>query len=1018
MTALLTSAAGIISLLEEPQNDVKTFALRKLNMIVNEFWPEIADSIDKIEMLHENQDLPEEHRQLAALVASKVYYHLGIFEDSLTFALGAGPLFDLSQRNEYVETILSKCVDHYVQARVAAYPDAPAEMDKRLETIVDRMFDQCFEEKQYKQALGIALETRRMDQFCKATTQSDNQSDLLAYAFRVAMTLIGQREFRNHILRTLVGLYRALPNPDYINMCQCQIFLDDSEEAARLLNKLSSTDEENKLMAFQIGFDLYESATQNYLSRVLTTLKTLAGPYVPATPVAIISGPAATVATESTVPPPTGGPRDEDGDEVMTEAGLAAADEAAAAATAAVVAPVEVRPSRSSEVVISDDLKKHWEQLFQILSGEVSIALQLQFLIRSNKSDLAILKQTKDAVRVSICHTGTVIANAFMHSGTTSDQFLRENLEWLARATNWAKLTATASLGVIHRGHEKEALSLMQSYLPRDASGGATAGYSEGGALYALGLIHANHGAGIIDYLMQQLKDASNEMIRHGGSIGLGLAAMGTGRRDVYDLLKSNLYQDDAVTGEAAGIAMGLVMLGSMNEQVISDLVSYAQETQHEKILRGLALGISFLVFGKLESADTLIQRLLGDKDALLRRAGVLSVAMAYCGTAANSAIQKLLKVAVSDVNDDVRRASVIGLGFLLFRAPEQCPSVVSLLAESYNPHVRYGAAMAIGIACAGSGNKDAIALLEPLLQDPVNYVRQGALLASAMLLIQQTEVICPKVKEFRALYAKVLNDKHDDVMAKFGAILAQGIIDAGGRNVTVNLSSRTGHVWLQGAVGMLLFTHYWYWFPMSLCLGLAFTPTCIVSVNKQLQMPILEYKSNIKPSTFAYPPPLEERKKEEKERVATAILSVTAKAKRREAEKAKTADGAVAGPSTKPDEPTPMEVDEDKAKATAEEDKDKKEKEKEVKKEEPSFEMLGNPARVMRQQLRYIEFSDKRWKPVKDISSGGILIVKDTSPGQPLDLVEPVAACGPQKDDEEDEPGPPEAFEYNETED
>ena len=42
----------------------------------------------------------------------------------------------------------------------------------------------------------------------------------------------------------------------------------------------------------------------------------------------------------------------------------------------------------------------------------------------------------------------------------------------------------------------------------------------------------------------------------------------------------------------------------------------------------------------------------------------------------------------------------------LVCRNPEQCPSVVSLLAESYNPHVRYGAAMALGIACAGTGLK------------------------------------------------------------------------------------------------------------------------------------------------------------------------------------------------------------------------------------------------------------------------------------------------------------------------
>ena len=99
---------------------------------------------------------------------------------------------------------------------------------------------------------------------------------------------------------------------------------------------------------------------------------------------------------------------------------------------------------------------------------------------------------------------------------------------------------------------------------------------------------------------------------------------------------------------------------------------------------------------------------------------------------------------------------------------------MVSLLSESYNPHVRYGAAMALGIACAGTGSKEAIALIEPMTNDPVNYVRQGALVASALVLIQHTEVTCPKVKEFRALYAKVVGDKHDDVMAKYGAILAQ----------------------------------------------------------------------------------------------------------------------------------------------------------------------------------------------------------------------------------------------------
>jgi hypothetical protein len=42
---------------------------------------------------------------------------------------------------------------------------------------------------------------------------------------------------------------------------------------------------------------------------------------------------------------------------------------------------------------------------------------------------------------------------------------------------------------------------------------------------------------------------------------------------------------------------------------------------------------------------------------------------------------------------------------------------------------------------------QEAIALLDPMTNDPVNFVRQGALIASAMILIQQTEHTCPKVR-------------------------------------------------------------------------------------------------------------------------------------------------------------------------------------------------------------------------------------------------------------------------------
>lgn len=492
--------------------------------------------------------------------------------------------------------------------------------------------------------------------------------------------------------------------------------------------------------------------------------------------------------------------------------------------------------------------------------------------------------------------------------------------------------------------------------------------------------------------------------MKHGGCLGIGLSAMGTSREDIYEQLKFNMYQDDAVTGEAAGLAMGLVMLGSKNGEALQDMVAYAQVTQHEKILRGLAVGISFVMYGRLEEADPLITSLLQDKDPILRRSAMYTISMAYCGTGSNTAIRKLLHVAVSDVNDDVRRAAVTGLGFLLFRTPEQCPQVVSLLAESYNPHVRYGAAMALGIACAGTGLKEAINLLEPMTNDPVNYVRQGALIASAMILIQQTESTCPKVKDFRTLYAKVITDKHEDVMAKFGAILAQGIIDGGGRNVSISLESRTGHTNMLAVVGLLLFTQYWYWFPLAHCLALAFTPTCIIALNAQLKMPLLELKSNAKPSLYAYPAPMEEKKREEREKVTTAVLSIAARAKRREGSTVKTAE---ATPSTS----EKMEIDEKEASTSK-----KKDEKKEEQKPEPNFEILNNPARVMKQQLKHLQLIENTsYSPLKDVSIGGIIMTRFTKNGIEDELlVEPVAAFGPKPEDDK-EPEAPEPFEYTE---
>ena len=64
--------------------------------------------------------------------------------------------------------IAAKCIDSYTKKRATGDPAIQATIDPRQEEIVNRMFDRCFNDGQFKQAMGIAIETRRMDMFVKS----------------------------------------------------------------------------------------------------------------------------------------------------------------------------------------------------------------------------------------------------------------------------------------------------------------------------------------------------------------------------------------------------------------------------------------------------------------------------------------------------------------------------------------------------------------------------------------------------------------------------------------------------------------------------------------------------------------------------------------------------------------------------------------------------------------------------------------------------------------------------------
>ena len=587
---------------------------------------------------------------------------------------------------------------------------------------------------------------------------------------------------------------------------------------------------------------------------------------------------------------------------------------------------------------------------------------------------------------------------------------------------NRAKFSATASLGVVHAGHITEAMNLLEPYLPEppseDGEGAvvsSTGGYAEGGSLFALGIIHGSHaGSSAVKrqetaaLLRSHLRAShANEVISHGAALGVGLTSMGTSDLSTINDLKELLYTDSAVAGEAAGMAIGMVLVGSgagnttnslpgggEKEEImelVTELKNYARETQHEKIIRGIAMGLALIQYGQEENADAVIEEMRSDRDPILRYGAQYSIALAYCGTGSNKAIRILLHTAVSDVSDDVRMAAVIGLAFVLYKTPERVPQLVKLLLESFNPHVRYASCMAVGIAMAGSGDPESIALLEPMLDDMTDYVRQGALMGTAMIYMQQGDSCNGrKIRAFRERLSSIVGDKHQSILTKMGAILSKGIIDAGGRNCTLGLGSRNGFTKMTSAVGLVLWLQHWHWFPMMHMFSLALTPTYTIALNKDFKYPkSFEIHCDSKPSAFAYPKKMEEKKVVDKKRVETVALSTTAKNKARLARKKAKEDGQNSS-AMDVDESEKLKDEEKKDVEDMEVDGEEPEKKMKKKREpEPTYFRVKNPARITSAQSAMCAFDlDQRYRPIRpEEKPYGVIILTDSTPGETEDL-------------------------------
>lgn len=977
----LSSAKGVLALLGEKDNVVVLFALKRLASLMDTFWHEVSAELPLIEELAASDTLADETRRLASLVASQVYFHLGDYTNSVNHALAAGTAFDATTRSLFTDTILSRCIDTYV-----TYQETPEsereELPPKLEELFVSLTRSWVAENEtladLKEMVGFTVRARRLDFLEKVLRQSlakTHSAEILNFTFNVANVLLQDITFRRKVLRLLADLYTdGLSTIDYYSLAHCLLFLGDVEATSNLIYGLWKAD--NKTVAYQLAFDLFEYGNQEYLSGVVAHLEKQLGESERA------------LAEQPAAPSPD------------------AADEAAAAAGTA-----SSDAAKASPAAAKSETPEH--KLIAVLSGELTTNLNVKFLYSRCAADVHVLTHIKKMSdpRNTVVHNATVVANAFMYSGTTMDGFLRDNLKWLGAAQYWSKFTAVASTGAIHRGHTEEAMRVLERYLPTGSSV-PNLPFQEAGALYALGLIHAPLGVtrdrATIQYLEENLqKFSANVQMVHGASLGIGLTAMGLQDESLYDALFTCVTGMDAVGAEGAAVGVGMLMLGSGNDIVVQSLKNVAYEdNQKEKVIRGVCMAMALINLGREDEALPLAEELLDSGDPWVRLGGCFVLGLAYAGTESAKTIEKLLNITVKDMSDDVRRTAATMIGFLTFKDPNLCLDLIRVLVDSYNPHVRYGVAMALAVSAAGTGNAAVIDVLWEMKEDIVDYVRQGTVMALAMVMVQMTEKDNPKVKEFRQLIERKIEDRNEMRCSKFGYVLAAGLLDAGGRNCTFAMHKQR-HRLDKAVVGVFMFLQYWYWYPYLLMITLAMQPTCIIALNESLDLPEYTFKSNAPPSTYAVPKSVLQEKKVKSSEAPAVVLSITRKEEELRQRRQHSAAGEPAGASATTGSTA--------AAAGAGEGGDKKgaaaaatPATAAVEEKEPTFEILHNPARVTAHQFSVITHDvDPRYKPLKP-KPMGICLVRDTKPEMgPEALVTPVVLT------DRDEAPVPEPFAY-----
>ncbi|EFN71995.1 26S proteasome regulatory subunit rpn1 [Camponotus floridanus] len=298
----------------------------------------------------------------------------------------------------------------------------------------------------------------------------------------------------------------------------------------------------------------------------------------------------------------------------------------------------------------------HVNTHFQILTRELDILepklpedIYKSWLVSGSR------QMEHDSARANLAAS---FVTGFVHAGFGQDKLMSNTSDcWVYKNKEHGKLSATASLGLIHMWDVDGGLVPIDKYLYTNED------YIKSGALLAIGLVNCgiHNECDPALALLSEYVSSSSQILRIGAILGLGLAYAGSRRKDVTELLSGALVdeQNNMQILSLAAISLGLVNVGSGDSDVSSTILLKLLGLSMEKLVishsRFLALALGMVYMGTRDAIETPSAAL----EALPKPYNFASQTMlqicAYAGTGDVLIVQELLRIC-SEVTEEVTK--------------------------------------------------------------------------------------------------------------------------------------------------------------------------------------------------------------------------------------------------------------------------------------------------------------------------------------------------------------------------